>query len=416
MAQQSLTRYISQRVEHYTQFYRLNKTGKAFMLWYAVEALDLDQDAAFEAVSYDGGNDKSIDLFFIDEAYQRIIIGQGKYQKNGRYSPKTGEFLELLHTIDWLSDPEALAREGRDDLAGAAQDYLDAVARGFSLTFEFVYMGPPKKELADQAALFTKSESGNFPSRSARILDLDLLQHAHDEYIDKSTRIAEEMINVTDGQHFEQRGAFGRAIVVTVPGVELKRLYDLHQYSLFDRNVRLFLGARKGSVNAGLRDTLNSPAERKNFWAYNNGMTFVCDSFDFDEATAALTMTNFSVVNGCQTTVSVATASAAAIKEVSVLARVIASPQKTVVDSVITYTNRQTPIQPWDISSQDKTQKRLKKEFAEEPQSFFYVLRRGEQARLNAAEKRNSREMARFRLYRWTYWLSTWGPSMASRS
>ncbi len=69
---------ITDRVNHYEQFYKLSK-GRAFMLWYAVEALDLDQDSAHEAVSYDGGNDKSIDLFHIDDEFERVIIAQGKY-------------------------------------------------------------------------------------------------------------------------------------------------------------------------------------------------------------------------------------------------------------------------------------------------------------------------------------------------
>jgi hypothetical protein len=58
------------------------------------------------------------------------------------------------------------------------------------------------------------------------------------------------------------------------------------------------------------------------------------------------------------------------------------------VDSIIRYTNSQTPIRAWDISSQDKIQKRLKADFADEPNAFFYELRRGETAHLKQEERR----------------------------
>ena len=43
----------------------------------------------------------------------------------------------------------------------------------------------------------------------------------------------------------------------TVPASELVRLYKEYEDRLFDRNVRLFLGAKKGSVNAGIAETLS---------------------------------------------------------------------------------------------------------------------------------------------------------------
>lgn len=157
---------------------------------------------------------------------------------------------------------------------------------------------------------------------------------------------------------------------------------------MFDRNVRLFLGARQGGVNAGIRQTIDSTTERRNFWAYNNGMTLVCDHFIFNEENGTLKILNFSIVNGCQTTVSIANAPDDSLEHVSVLARVIASTQEATINSIITNTNRQNPIQPWDINSQDKRQKQLKRELAKEPHAYLYVLRRGETSQLSSDDKR----------------------------
>lgn len=384
MANSDLIKYIKEHTDRYEAFYRI-QTGKAFMLWYAVEGLGLDEDTAYEAVSYDGGNDKSIDLFFIDESLERVLIAQGKYHSRGAYKPMVGEFFELVHSSDWLQNPESLVREGREDLAAAASEYNAAVARGFTVEYLFVYMGPQKREIGDAVAYFNQAQMGSVPQMSARAVNLDILQRAHDEQRE-NTRISVDSIRIPIDQTFELNGAFGRARVVSVPGGELKRLHTEYGDALFDRNVRLFLGARKGSVNAGIQDTLDEPTERRNFWAYNNGLTFICDRYEYDPSTGDLTLHNFSVVNGCQTTVSVSVASDEAANEVMVLARVISASQEPIVDSIITNTNRQTPIQLWDIASQDKLQKRIKKELAAKPHPYLYIIRPG--GKLPASERK----------------------------
>src|SRR5204862_5272909 len=96
--------------------------------------------------------------------------------------------------------------------------------------------------------------------------------------------------------------------------------------------------------------------------------------------------TNFSIVNGCQTTVALANAPTTALKDVRVLVRFIRASER-VIDSVITFNNSQNPIRLWDLNSQDKLQKKLKKDLATLPQPFFYALRRGETQKLTEAER-----------------------------
>jgi hypothetical protein len=75
---------------------------------------------------------------------------------------------------------------------------------------------------------------------------------------------------------------------------------------------------------------------------------------------------------------------------VRVLARFIQASER-VVDAVITFNNSQNPIRMWDLNSQDKLQKKLKRELAKLPQPFFYALRKGEWQQVPESEK------ARFR-------------------
>jgi hypothetical protein len=87
MTQTEFLKYLAERVSDYESRFDLN-TGQAFAMWYAIESLELEEDEAYEAVSYDGGNDKDVDFFFVDEKTERVLVGQLKYRKNGSYKAK----------------------------------------------------------------------------------------------------------------------------------------------------------------------------------------------------------------------------------------------------------------------------------------------------------------------------------------
>ena len=370
--------------------------GQAFMMWYAMEGLEFDEDVAFEAVSYDGPNDKDIDLFYLDDKHERVLIAQGKYRGKGDYKAKKGELLGLIHSTDWLANREAVAREGRPELVSAAEDYAEGLARGYSVEYQYVFMGPSTKDVTDQAELFNASALDEYPPRHATVVDLSVLESIHRDAIGEKTRIPEAVIQLVEGKYFEQAGVYGRALVATLPAPELCRLHAQHGDELFVRDVRLFLGTHAGSVNAGLRDTLASETDRLNFWAYNNGVTIVCDNFYLDRGEHSLKLVNFSVVNGCQTTVSLTNAGPAA-SGADVLTRFIAAPER-LVDNVIFFTNSQAPVRGWELRGQDKLQKRLQAEMADGPQPWYYALRRGEARALSKEERTRFTGDGRFRV------------------
>lgn len=359
--------------------------GQAFGMWFATEYLDLEDVAAYECVAFDGGNDKDIDFFYIDHESERVLIAQLKYNAKGQYKAKKNELLGLIHTIDWLRDPESLARDGRTDLEAAAKEYLEATANEYSVEFVYVYCGPSHKDVLDAARQFNVGAVDNAVPQSCKVMALDELHSMHEERIGGAVRLETVTLDLPSNHYFTEEGGFGRSLVTSLSGDQLRNLHAKFGDRLFERNIRLFLGARKGSVNAGLRDTLESSVERRNFWAYNNGVTFICDHYDLD-VDDGITLHNFSIVNGCQTTVSLSNASAAAAKKVRVLARFISADEK-VIDSIIRFTNSQNPIRIWDFMSQDKLHKKLKTQLADLPQPFLYIIRPGELRQLSAADK-----------------------------
>lgn len=374
---------LNKEVSKILSTYKLSE-GKSFGMWLCREYLELDESDSFEAASIDGGNDKGIDLFWVDDSTQRVIIGQLKFNRQGKYKATKNELLGLIHTTDWLKDIEDSSRQGRKELTAAAKDYNTAISNGFSIEYIYAFCGPPERDVSDTARQFNASESGNVPSRYCKILDLNTLTEIHEEAINQSARVSSCSIELPT--FLEESGPYGDAIVTTLKAAQLHALYEQHGDRLFDRNVRLFLGARKGGVNAGIRATLDSTAERKNFWAYNNGITIICDDFNISNNKDEITLSNFSIVNGCQTTVSLSNEPINKLKDVRVLVRFIKSTEK-IIDSIITFNNSQNPIRLWDLNSQDKLQKKLKKDLANLAKPFLYVLRKGEVQKLSDAER-----------------------------
>lgn len=94
----------------------------------------------------------------------------------------------------------------------------------------------------------------------------------------------------------------------------LRELFDSNGSSLFFENIREFLGVHvkgdmRGSVNEAITETLQqSPAK---MLGRNNGITFRADSVEFIDS-RTLRLRGGSIVNGCQTTMCVVQAGAAA--------------------------------------------------------------------------------------------------------
>lgn len=130
---------------------------KAFLFWFATVILELSDDAARESISIEGANDKGIDLFWVDDEEGRVIIGQGKFSKHLTFRPKISQITKLESSINWLTNPEALRRDGRADLAQAAEDYLQAIKEGYGSELWFVYTGPKCPNIDKHIAVYNQN-------------------------------------------------------------------------------------------------------------------------------------------------------------------------------------------------------------------------------------------------------------------
>lgn len=103
---------------------------------------------------------------------------------------------------------------------------------------------------------------------------------------------------VTDGGY--------QAYLCMIPGALLASIYDRYGSRLLEGNVRSFLST-KGKVNSGIQETIRNAPEM--FFAYNNGIAATAEAVAIGEASGRIIRaTNLQIVNGGQTTASLATA------------------------------------------------------------------------------------------------------------
>ena len=152
------------------------------------------------------------------------------------------------------------------------------------------------------------------------------------------------------------------AYLCNVPGRLLADIYNEYGSRLLEGNVRSFL-QNKGKVNKGIRTTiLNNPTM---FFAYNNGIAGTANEIEtknIDGATYIKSVTGLQIVNGGQTTASLASAllkdkkdnSEEQINKVFVPMKLsIVSPEKAVelIPNISRYANSQNKVSDADLWS-----------------------------------------------------------------
>ena len=171
-----------------------------------------------------------------------------------------------------------------------------------------------------------------------------------------------------------------RTLNMTIPVGLIIDAFEEHQYKLFNLNPRGPLGNK---INQGMKRTLANDERKNRFHLLNNGITAICNQWVLDTATQKLSVKDFQIVNGCQTTVTLwdVRASIKHDQNVRVSVKLSECPEDIAKD-IATTTNTQATIRAEDRISNDIVQKQLQIEFASIDPPWFYQVRRGEWTRM----------------------------------
>lgn len=326
---------------------------KAITAWYASTLLGIDEDEAIDAASVDGPEDGGCDFIYVDNDQEIIYALQGYVSDRPDRSAGIKKWNALVAAVATVRDPISFKHAGRHDI----HELLTEVdVSTYSLVFGLVTLAARSDQIARQREATVRSRTYSpdatfFYEHQESLFDKFVVARAADR------NVAQDSLSFS-GQVAEVRGEFGQAIVGAAPASELARLHGTYGNQLFEGNVRLFIGERKGGINERIVDT--AQARPGDFWALNNGITIVADSFEQTSGTKYI-LRRFSIVNGCQTTGSLSRAidRSPDAGKAQVLVRVVGA-KKALLTDIVRFNNTQNPVKLAAVRLLDPIQEALR--------------------------------------------------------
>ena len=293
--------------EKYPNIANINKKEWAFNFWILDKLFSEDEQLIEEKiVDYD---DKGIDCFVWHEELHDLYLIQNKY-----YSEGTNLTTEYIMN-DFLTRAIGALEKGTYSRSKELQDIYTKYSQeeDFHIYF-YLYVtnnSAKTQSIIDAIAHFNQLSASK--KMEARIFSLDDICETYfkEPIVDKkSFKFTINTINKgtvlnINNEAYKMTQAVDAKYVLT-PILTVYRMVEASQkegYPLFAENIREYLGSA-GGVNKKIKDTLNNPSDRINFFFYNNGITMIVNNMS--KAQTGKTGLEFDVfepqiVNGCQT-------------------------------------------------------------------------------------------------------------------
>jgi hypothetical protein len=347
--------------------------------------LDDIQTIVTEAIT-GGGDDKKCDVVYVDKERQIAVVAQCYISKKPRPAAPANKASDLNAAITWLlsTDLDQLP----DALKGRADELRSAINAGEIKQFYIWYVHNlpcsrnVKVELeavanAARAALTRYSSAQDINIFAEEICELQLNRFYMQA---ERTVIVTDKIVTTVPDAIEIKEKDWTSVVTTVQGSWLHELYHRYKTDLFSANLRGYLGSRESdaNINNGIKTTAHG--QPKNFYVYNNGITALVLNYELGKRSKSgrkLTISGISIVNGAQTTGSIASLDEIPSSDLQVAIRFVKANKDEIIANVVRFNNSQNKLQAADFRSTDPIQERLRTEFEVIPDAEYEGGRRG---------------------------------------
>lgn len=341
----------------------------AFVVICVKAMLDLGDQEAIECLT-EGGNDFGVDAIEVGDAGEgefTVTLFQCKYSHvnlDGTKNYPEGGVEKAVKAVTALFNPHAPVHLN-PRLQARVEEVRSLIMEGQIPRVRYLLCnnGISWKEPEAQAII----DRENFPRDSVHFEHVN-----HDRLISilQATQPVKDAIQFS-GKAVIEDFNYSRVFVGKVPVTELARLLDAHGDRLLERNIRRYLGLLGNRVNEGIRATLKDPAERSNFFFYNNGVTLICSRFDYNalqNSDYKVRVEGLQIINGGQTcktvqaTVAEMGSRLEGMDSAYALVRLyqVGGDEPANFVRMITYaTNSQNPVDLRDLRSNDRIQKNL---------------------------------------------------------
>ena len=364
-----VTGLIESRPEWFADSADLDRRkSTAFVLLCMSTYLGISLDESVDLIT-DGGNDAGVDGLHVSDVESDgflVSLFQGKYKVkdlSGASNFPENSVRQALNTVQVLFDPYRTV-DLNEKIKPKIAEIHSLISDGYIPYVRFV--------LCNNGAIWTANAGRMIVDIERQYRDkVRIVHHNHDSIIGILQRPekVDEVLTLS-GQAIVEDMNYQRVLIGRAAVQEIGRLFAQHGDRILDRNVRRYLGLRSNRVNAAMHATLSDPAKSDKFYFYNNGITIVCDRFDynaFQKADYQVRIHNLQVINGGQTCMTIQRTldggrgadSVAGSAYVLIRIYQLADDDGELVQAITYATNSQNPIGLRDLRSNDTQQRRL---------------------------------------------------------
>ena len=296
----------------------------------------------------DGANDGGIDFLYYDEEESKVILCQSKYTGTLSFDQIISELNKMYSTVQNFK--KANTGIYNEALRLSLQNAKDRLPEGYEDNYEYyVFTTAP----VDINAAMKKIEntSHEFPTDTVSIYTEDEIEKAIQRSLESLATVEYEKIQLDRSNNilrYESKDSEG--IMCNVLSTSIISLYNKYAGAgLFDLNIRRYI--KNPLVDTGIKKTLDG--DRENFWFLNNGIIIACEDYEVDGNTVKLS--NFSIVNGGQTTTLIGNYKGTNTREFYIPCKIVATKDNARAADFFTKiaeaTNSQKPIYARDLKS-----------------------------------------------------------------
>jgi len=357
------------------ELYSLDNLHDALIVWYAENVLFLDPEDTIERIVTDK-HGEGVDAFLVDENNSKLIFVQAKTVDNFNHTKNNLSENDIKKTLEGIRLLIKGEYKGKitPELENLVDEYHDKERKGIYKT-QILFL-TLKQEPADYK--FIESFKKEFENLEVEIVDFTRLKDYYENvYL---IRLSEppKKISFQIKTSILKKDEPYKSRVFTIKAEEIARIYGEHKETIFQQNVRYFLGLRSKSINDQIYQSAIDDMTSHLFWYFNNGITMICKKINISTSEKVIFLERPQIINGAQTTYALYRAyEEGKLKEnTEVLIRVIETDDKDLIESITLYTNSQNAIRLRDLCSNDEIQTKIQK--IVEGFKYFYERKRGE--------------------------------------
>ena len=347
---------------------------RAFLAWFLENVYRLESTGSADCIC-DGPDDKGVDGIYVEEEDNRIDILQAKIAQSEAKTVGDTTLRDLVGTLEQFkskSTIEALQKStGNIELRSVLveNNVAELIGEGWNVRGVLV----TNSSMDSNALSYLDTTDG----ANLAIYDREAIKEAYisPDHVEPKAGPTSFDVFGYEVSEFNVEGA--KVVIAPLSGTQLVGLEGIESGELFDQNVRRSLGRTK--INRDIEKSVRDPNEHRHFMLYHNGLTVIADKVD-TTTKDKITISNYIVVNGCQSLTVLWRNRSYVSDDLRVLGRLIELDRNSpLLDKITRNSNNQNGIKPRDFQSNSSIQLRLRTEFQNKyKEKIGYIISRGE--------------------------------------